>query len=700
MHLIFILSFLVFLWQINRNASYISESLSDYSIKFFFGLVSCMIPTGFLLSEFNFINQPIFWGIGINIFAFLFNVFFKQIADNQNFNFVFSLKNIPNKITSFWRNQIFSTKIIFGFLSLALVITSITNFIIFLYVVPNEWDSMTGHLVKCAYYLQNGNMNRLGGTTWTIDFYPNSLPTLQILGYHLFGEQGFKVIHYLSYWIFAISSYGIAKKIAPQPPMGEFSIPSIFVFLVTALLPTALVQATTTETDIVLTAYLGCLVYFLFSFKNQPNKLNISLIALMSGIWIGHKITFLLVAPAALVVAFHTVLRQKAFYKHIKLFVITFLVGISIYALPTGYIGNVREVGKFSLSSLSAPPLVMNWHGIEHYSEKDKVRNFVFNIGRYSSEFLNLDGIRNTYWGKEINTAFRYFPNKVFKKLRVEDPRFTVVSYFSFEHPLKFYKERPYWGIIGFGMVLPIILWLLWQFFKRFRKNTSAEKSLLALSLAALLHFLSLCYSAPYDPIKGRYFLNMAVWCMPLLSIINYQLPVEQYITNKKSKLILAYLAFTSIIISLSAICVILTVRFHPVFSEKNIFNTTRLEKLTIGRPDIYEAYRKFDEIVPKDAIVALGTQQEHEDFEYPLWGANFKRKLIPIHPFRSAVKPIPVEAAYLFYSKGVIPHQEGDIPLGGGNKTDDSVVKESEFYLRKLITTPKRNVAPPLKGE
>ena len=88
---------------------------------------------------------------------------------------------------------------------------------------------------------------------------------------------------------------------------------------------------------------------------------------------------------------------------------------------------------------------------------------------------------------------------------------------------------------------------------------------------------------------------------------------------------------------------------------------------------------------MPKDAIVALGTQQEHEDFEYPLWGKDFKRKLIPIHPFRSAVKPIPAEAQYLFYSKGVIPFQEGDIQLGGGNKTHDSVVEESEFYLRKL---------------
>ena len=702
MHLFFIILLILFGWQIHRNTAYISESLSDYGIKFFFGLVACIIPTGLLLSEFNLINQAVAWGVGINVLAFLFNVFFKQIADNQRFNLIFSIKNLPNRFRVFWKSQAFFGKISFGILFVGLIITTFINLIIFFVTVPNEWDSMTGHLVKCAYYLQNGNMNRLGGTTWTIDFYPNSLPTLQIFGYHIFGEKGFKIIHYLSYWIFAISSYGVTKKSPPSPPMGEFSTPAFIVFSISLLLPTALVQATTTETDIVLTAYLGCLVYFMFSFKNNPNKLTISLIALMSGIWIGHKVTFLLIAPAALVVALHTFLLRKEFYRNIKFFIVTFLIAVGIYALPTGYIGNVREVGKFSLGSLSAPPMVMQWHGVEHYSGKDKLRNFALNIGRYSSEFLNFDGIRSTPTGQKLNESFRYLPNKLLQKLPLESERFTVVSYFSFEHPIRFYLERPYWGVIGFGLVLPIMIFLLVKFLLNFKQTTPTEKSLMVLGLAAILHFLSLCYSAPYDPIKARYFLNMAVWCMPMLTIgrrsaINYQLSIINYSgINKamngfdsfKSKLFAIYFLIASIIISLSGVCVVLFTRIHPVFSEKNIFNMSRMEQLIVARPDIYEAYKKFDALVPPDAVVALGTQQEHEDFEYPLWGKDFTRKLIPIHPFRSAVKPIPAEAQYLFYSKGVIPFQAGDILLNSADSQADTPVEESQFFLRPL--TPK----------
>ena len=678
MYLIFFFSFVLFLWQIHRNASYISESLSDYFIKLFFGLVSCVIPTGFLLSEFNLINQAIAWGIGVNILALLFNVLFHQIADNQSFNIFFSIKGLRLKFVGFWKSQSIIAKVSFAILFLGLGITTIINLIIFFVTVPNEWDSMTGHLVKCAYYLQNGNMNRLGGTTWTIDFYPNSLPTLQIFGYHVFGEKGFKVIHYICYWLFALSAYGIAFKISKN-----FNA-ALLVGLISALLPTALVQATTTESDIVLSAYLGCLTYFLFSFKEKPNKLNISLIALMSGIWIGHKVTFLLIAPAILVVVLHTVLFQKAFYKNIKLFIATFIIAIGIYALPTGYIGNVREVGKFSLGSLSAPPMVMQWHGVEHYSGKDQIKNMSLNIGRYSSEFLNFDGLRSSQIGQKLNESFRYLPNRVFRKLNLESKDFTVVSYFSFEHPIRFYLERPYWGIIGFGMIFPIMIILFVKLLRNFKKTTSTEKSLMVLSLAAVLHFLSLCSSAPYDPIKARYFLNMAVWCMPLLLVIGFSL------VGRKSVFKLILFTVYALLISISAISTVLFVRIHPIFSEKNIFNMSRMEQLTVARPHIYEAYEKFDEIVSPNAIVALGTQQEHEDFEYPLWGKNFTRKLIPIHPFRSAVKPIPAEAQYLFYSKGVIPFQEGDILLNSADNHKDTPVEESQFFLRPLRATIK----------
>jgi hypothetical protein len=672
MYLVFIILFLVFLWQIHRNASYISDSLSDYLIKVFVGLVTCVIPAGFLLSEFNLVSQSIAWDIAANIIAFIYNILIQKISDNQHFKPLSAVKELPSKFINFWSIQPLISKLVFGVLLIGFIIVTLTNLIVVFTTVPNEWDSMTGHLVKCAYYLQNGNMNRLGGTTWTIDFYPNSLPTLQIFGYHIFqSEKGFKLIHHLSYWAFALASYGIAKKISKNITA------SFFVFLVTALLPTALVQATTTETDIVLTAYLSTLTYFMFSFKEKPNTLNISLIGLASGVWIGHKVTFLLIAPAVFVVAVHTFLLCKKFYKHILLFVAVFVVSVCIYALPTGYVGNIKEVGKLGLSSLSAPKEVMMWHGTDPYSGKEVLKFGTLNIARYTSDFFNLDGIRSTEIGNTINEAMRFLPNIIFQRFNLERKEFTVVAPFYLKNaPITFHQERPYWSIISFGLILPLVL-LLFVSFKKYSK-TKQGKSLLVLACAMILHFISLSYTAPYDPIKGRYFMNMAVWAMPLLILIGYQLSLAG-----KSKLFCLYSLIFSVTISLSATFIVFNKRIHPILGQRNIFNQPRLEQMTLIRPDVLPAFQKYEELVPKDAIVALGTT--NEDFEYPLWVEELTRKLSPIHPFKAALKPIPAEAQYLFYTQGVMPYQPGDIQLNQGDLTNDTPVKENIFYLRKL---------------
>lgn len=681
MYWFFILLFFFFIWRLHQNALCIAESLSDYLIKFFFGVISCIIPTGFLLSYFNAINQPLAWGLGVNILAWASYFVFSKLTQQPRLQLSSAIGNSIQSFLVSWHSLSFISKITFIILGLGLGFSTVINLVIVFVTYPNEWDSMTGHLVKCAFYLQNGNMNRLQGTTWTIDYYPNSLPTLQIFFYHVLGEKGFKVIHYLSYWIFALSTYGIAKKINPVNK-NKINISALLVFLLTALLPTALIQATTTESDIVLTAYLGVLVYFMFSFKGNPSKLNLALIAWMAGIWIGHKVTFLLIAPAIMVVAVYTVLSNRAFYQKIILFIAVLAVSIAMYVLPNGYIGNIKAAEKFSLGSLSAPAEVMRWHGIEHFTSQEKIKNLELNMIRYTSDFLNFDGIRSTALGRKVNDAFRYVPNKVFGKFHIEGDKFTVVSYFSFNHPIPFYVERPYWGIISFGLLLPIILLL----FIRFRKFEKTLVASIILLLASAIHFLSLCYSAPYDPIKSRYFMNMAVWTLPiLLNLVILSSPPKGISIYKPVKLIDVYLLFCSIIITISAGLLVLNRTLYPILTEKNIFNQSRVEQLTISRPEITAAYQKFDELVPAEAIVALGTQQEHEDFEYPLWGKDFKRKLIPLHPFRSAVKPIPAEAQYLFYSKGVIPYQAGDISLGEENKTNDTAVEESEFYLRVL---------------
>jgi hypothetical protein len=166
--------------------------------------------------------------------------------------------------------------------------------------------------------------------------------------------------------------------------------------------------------------------------------------------------------------------------------------------------------------------------------------------------------------------------------------------------------------------------------------------------------------------------MNTAIWAFPIMamffdSLKNYLKPIILLVVSAAGIFIISHRAL------------------YPFQGEDSIFKIDRIHQMTVTRPEFREAYYKFEELVPKDAIVAMGTQQEHEDYIYPLWGEGFNRTLIPIHPFRSEVKPIPPQAEYLFYSEGVIEKEEGDVFLGGGDKTNDTPVPESYYYLRKL---------------
>ncbi len=108
------------------------------------------------------------------------------------------------------------------------------------------------------------------------------------------------------------------------------------------------------------------------------------------------------------------------------------------------------------------------------------------------------------------------------------------------------------------------------------------------------------------------------------------------------------------------------------------------MELLTISRPDITKAYANFDRLVPQNATVALATI--NDDYEYPLWGPNFSRKLIPINPFEKGLQPVPQEAQFLFFSKSVIKPLKTDIRLGTDTTLQEHVIVRGEdYYLRKL---------------
>jgi hypothetical protein len=681
MALISLLSFGVFLWYIGHTSAHICRpSLIDWLITSFLLFASSVIATGFCLSPLHLTGNTLAWAAGVFVPPTILGFIFKKIApQNTPFSPLTMIIHRWHAMQRWYVSGGAYLRFLFGVMILTVAVIGVINLLLVFFTVPNEWDSMTGHLNRVVQYMQRGTMAHFGGTNWNIDTYPKSVCTLQIYSYLITGgfENAFKLIHHLSYWITLVSVFGIAQRITKNSLNASF-----FCALAFAMFLDFLMQAVTTETDIVLAAYLSCLLYFLFTYRITQENRYLYLSALSFGVVYGHKVTFTLLLPSVFVVMIYTVFLKPTPVKSINWPAI-FKLGIAIvicfciWTLPTGYLKNIEVFGH-----PIGPPTSLKHQSIERATSNGGFRNLFEqgsrNVVRYAYDFVNLDGFRNVEIGQDINRVMRqplvYLEDKL--KMRLDETTEFTIQPFSFERRFEFANGNPYWGIFGFSLVFPLLFLVL--------MGVVRSPAHWFLAVAVLLHFAALSYSAPYDPWKGRYFQETGIFGVLFLTLLftrKYSLEKSGYSWALKT-----YVGIVTVVACISALlAVFLNVRCLPfdAFGRQSAFETERIEMMTFARPDITKAYQKFDQIVPESATVALGTI--NDDFEYPLYGKKLTRRLITINPFEKGVQPIPKEADYLFFSKNVIPPLPTDIRLGTDTTMKGVIVPGEDYYLRKL---------------
>ncbi len=679
MNIVYQIAFLAFIGACFRVATRISnKALVDILITTFIIFCGSIIITGFVLSEFGLTNTRRAWAVGVFVPAFVMYIQFTKLFGRERRE-QFTFFEIIGERIQFFVNWISNLnkflKSTFFILLTTVVGLSIINFLLAAKTPPNEWDSMTGHLVRLLYYLQHGNMNHFGGTNWNIDTYPKSICTIQIYTYLMSGkdENFFKFIHFSSYLVSIVASFGIAQKIG-----NNFSA-SVFCALVIALLPNVLMQVISTDTDIVLCAYTSCLVYYLLKYKSTFKRRYLYLSGITIGIALGHKITFLLLVPSLCCIVLYAVLWdenwQKLLIPRLKHLILGTLIGVCLCTLPTGYLTNLKQFGH-PIGPVSA----RQHQSIERAGDlKGLLKNGSRNVVRYLFDFGNLDGIRNLALGDSINRTLKSSLVSLtnHSSLRLEEETAFTILPFRFNKRYEFFNACPFYGIFGFALLLPLLFLVLVRAIK--------SEVHYFFAIAFILHLLALSFSAAYDPWKGRYFQSTAIFIIPFLTLLFTK---KFNIESKGFSFLKTYILSVCVLGVISAIMVVCFNQRALPFSFQNqvsVFKKERIEMMTWARQDLTKAYQKFDSIVPQNAIVALADM--NDDFEYPLFGKNLTRTLIPINPYEKGLQPIPKKAEYLFFAKSVIKPQFGDIRLGTDTTMTNVITKAEDYYLRKLNT-------------
>ncbi len=669
MYLLIFISFILLNYKISSKVS--NKSFEEIMILGFLFYSSSIILSGYLLSEFHLWNSRILWCFIPFFFSYILYILFNksflnsEVTNKSAFKITGStIQSIHNEFSGM---NLFE-RTIFSILFWTISILSITQVYLIFNSPPNEWDSMTGHLNRILYFLNQGTTEHFIGTNFNVDTYPKSFCSIQAYPFLMSGynEHFFKLPNFGSFWLICFGTYGILKQ------LGASYKSRLFGSLIVFLSPNIIMQSILTDTDIVLGAYLVSIIYLILVFKNTQRLVYIYFAGLAFGLALSHKITFAFSFLPLLIIYLFVIFSSSkyTFLYKFKHFFFAHLLGIIFFVAPTGYIANYLYYNH------PIGPEVATKH--QSVERAGSLNNLMVqgsrNVVRYSFDLLNFDGLRNWNFVEEKQKLFKAKLAKLDKYLNLgleTTTDFTIIP-FSFNRRFEFYNGSPIYGSIFILLILPAILF----YFKR-------PNFIKGIFLSAFIsHFIILAYSAPYDPWKGRYMISSLIYIVPFFIYIG-----DYFFYNTPSRFLKSIFVFTIAIISISALSTIgFNLRALPfdAYGKRSIFKLNRMEALTVSRPDITLAYENFEKIVPSNAIVALGTI--NDDYEYPLWGKDFKRKLIPINPFGKGLQKIPNEAQYLFFASSVIKPLKTDIRLGTQLDSKNGIMVPAEdYYLRKL---------------
>ncbi|HEV7380867.1 MAG TPA: hypothetical protein VGN64_13800, partial [Dyadobacter sp.] len=174
MVIVYLLCFFVFLCSVGFVSKKIAQpSLTEWLLTTFVLSVGCVIPSGFILSALDQTANTFSWILATFLILAIHYVLWSRLIPQKQDYSVRQIFSNRAKGLSLWARELSPyLKFIFGLLFGTLLIIGITNLILVIFTVPNEWDSMTGHLNRAIRYIQHGTMAHFGGTNWNMDTYP------------------------------------------------------------------------------------------------------------------------------------------------------------------------------------------------------------------------------------------------------------------------------------------------------------------------------------------------------------------------------------------------------------------------------------------------------------------------------------------------------------------------------------------------
>lgn len=468
---------------------------------------------------------------------------------------------------------------------------------------PNNWDSMTYHMARVAYWIQHGN----------IDVYPTAndrqtqnppLAELAILHLQLLSKSDrfANVVQWFSFFVSIVLVSLIAK---------EFLLPlkaQLFAAVVAATIPTAILEGSSTQNDLVVTSFCLGFAYFLLKFVRSLSLYDTVFCALSLGLALLTKGTAYIYCCAIGLTIGAASVFSSAQSKHLLVMGKLAIIVIAALVLNLGHL--TRTYLVYGLNPTSQTDLLNDEVSVT-ITFSNMIRNGALHIGT-PFDLMNSYSFRavKVMLGDQLNnpkstlktTTCCNFPNRVASKGKfvLAFPQKTV-SIPSFSLHEDYAGDLLHLMLIALAfLILPFVA-------------VSNKRMVYYYAASLLSGFVLQCAVLKWNPWAARYHTVIFMLAAPFITAVFAGLHSFQKRLFVSVAIILFAYSIPFLILNETRSFVSLV--YNSIFGASEPFDS-----YFVNAPNLYGDYSAAAKILMDEGAEEVGLCLGYDDYEYPLF--------------------------------------------------------------------------------
>ena len=500
--------------------------------------------------------------------------------------------------------------IIFG---VSVLVFCIVSIFIILFVPPNNWDSMTYHLSRIGFWLQHGSLGFFDTYNLTQNYSPPNAEIL-IMWSILFIKSdifaGF--IQFIGYLGTILLIYGIAREIGANIFQG------IFASLVWASIPEVMLEATSTQNDIVATFFSIATIFFILRGCNELGWRGFLVSGISLGLAVGTKATAILALPGIFVGTLFLFIKMNRTYLNKT------QKTVEIPPHPPLKKGGGEESRTVNDLVRNLTNWIMSASlGIIIFGSYIYKKNYLYYGYPFSTQAVKADAtapsIANIFYNL-YHIGYRFLDTSGIPFLEI--PVFFNARYF--------HEDYAGYGLVWLFLGVPAVFYAL---YRGFFKNDFLK---MWICIIAVGYLLSFSFALSINPHIFRLLIFFTAIICPLVAFF-YPKEITIFYSKEYNSLNWRRALFT-LITTVGVISIFVSAFFNlskpfylPFSDKKTIFEKSFYEKRFFfpSKKDTMIIFQELDKMAEKGSRV--GVIASTDDWDYPAFGRRFDRIVVPI---------------------------------------------------------------------